>query len=269
MEKSRKVAARFWARGCVAAGAALLLGLAATPAVAARARNLRLNVAPHRAIVGKRTCFTFTTTNRMGKPAGNASVRFESSAKKSNAEGKARTCATLWYPGEHGAFATAGSSTTTARVNAVIPKGLRSGQSWHYTHPFVQGLNCHELFARGTSWCDARILTNACCDSSPLPTGSVTFKWSWFNTVDIQFKWAYGYNVRGWIPSGASDRLTITGGFLANQAGPIVSGSDPTKAAGQQGGPLSINAVYRDSWIGGDQRRHYEYDFDIKGYLWY
>jgi hypothetical protein len=262
--------------------AAALSALTLVLPAAAPAAGLHLSVTPKRADVGQRTCFTFEAT-RGGAPVRGAAVSFEAGAPlRTDAAGSVRRCAKLAYPGAHGALVEAGGASARTKVSAVaLPGAGPAAKEWHQTHPFIQGPDCAGEFGKAStrdSRCIAGYLSNPCCDPSPLPGYGFLFKWSGpysgSSRIEITFDYGAGYFLRGEIPDRGSDRFTVTDGFFRlNGTGPfigeVVSGSDPTKRPGEKGGPLSFNAVFRRDWTGGDGRTHYNYDFDIQGWLYY
>lgn len=240
--------------------------LALLPGSAA-ADGLQLSVVPQQAVVGKETCFTFTA-NQDGEPVSGAAVEFESGdSETTGADGDARLCVTLDYPGEHGAVVEVGEQRAGTRVSATVPPGAAAPtEEWHHIHPFVQGTECTGAFGSSQvgGSCRSVFLKNPCCDFAPLPDGRFYFRWepecNGCSSVRIILRLSSG-ELLGSIPDRGSDRLTISRGFVSS-VGPIVSGSDPTKRAGEKGGPLGINVVNRS-------RFPLEYDFDIQGWLYY
>jgi hypothetical protein len=258
---------------------ALLLVGVAVPATASAA-GLKLEVAPKRADVGKKTCFTFSAT-RGGKAAPGAAVRFESAvAKTTRADGKVRSCVSLDYPGAHGAVVETGNEKASVRVKATrMPGADAAAPDWHWTHPFIQGYECNGEFGASSyifsrpSFCMSVFLQDQRWSYSPMPNYGFYLRWSskckGCPNVPVKLEFPAGYYLSGTLPDRGSDRFTVTDGFFSGAGSGITSGSDPTKPAGEKGGPLSFDAVFRRDWTDGSGQKHSNYDFVMGGWLYY
>jgi hypothetical protein len=98
--------------------------------------------------------------------------------------------------------------------------------------------------------------------TSPFNAGAGTITWPGASGDHPDFDlniYVSGAELRGHVPDRSSDRLTITSG-ITPWGSAVVTGSDPSAAAGEQGGPLHLDVTAASGTDHG-------YTFDIRGWV--